>query len=390
MLMTARYEELDSLRGLAALSVFFGHIYFMFKETLITQLLFKFGIFHFAIAGREAVILFFVLSGFVLSLPFYSDRPFSSSTFVIRRIFRIYIPYIVSIGVALLCREMFYTGNIGNINNWINESWSNEINMRSLKDHILLIGTFMSNLNNVVWSLVHEMRISIVFPFLMFLLVRMNWKKGIGLAIMISMVSVIYSYVTNARFLGTEFYATVHYTAMFVMGALLAKYRNEISKKVLGLSKKRRLSLFIVGLFLYLYSHPSLVLSKTIYNFNPFTRTVIDSWFVAVGASIIIIFAISSNRSNVLRNAVVKYLGKISFSLYLSHLPVLLSCIHVLHNLVPLWAICLIVVATTFVVSSLMYYLIERPAIILGKRLTGSHGKNSKERAVVANHAEVS
>ncbi len=64
--MTQRYEELDSLRGLAALSVFFSHMYLMFNESMVSTFLFEYGPFRAFIAGSEAVILFFVLSGFVL------------------------------------------------------------------------------------------------------------------------------------------------------------------------------------------------------------------------------------------------------------------------------------------------------------------------------------
>ena len=44
--------------------------------------------------GPEAVILFFVLSGFVLSLPAVNGRPQTYPTFITRRIFRIYVPYL--------------------------------------------------------------------------------------------------------------------------------------------------------------------------------------------------------------------------------------------------------------------------------------------------------
>jgi peptidoglycan/LPS O-acetylase OafA/YrhL len=103
--MNQRFEELDSLRGLAALAVFFGHMYLVFNENLISKLLFEFGPLRIAVAGSEAVTFFFVLSGFVLSLPFYSNRQPNYRHFVIRRVCRIYIPYIIAILVALSFRE---------------------------------------------------------------------------------------------------------------------------------------------------------------------------------------------------------------------------------------------------------------------------------------------
>ncbi len=99
---------------------------------------------------------------------------------------------------------MFYTGKIESFSNWFNVNWTNPLNGKSIFDHLFLVGTFTSNLNNVVWTLVHEIRISLVFPIIMFILVRMNLMKGIGLALGLSGVSIIYASVTNASFLGNR------------------------------------------------------------------------------------------------------------------------------------------------------------------------------------------
>lgn len=383
--MSNRYQELDSLRGLAALSVLFSHMYLLFHETLISELLFEFGILRIAVAGSEAVILFFILSGFVLSLPFYSNRQVNYGAYVIRRFCRIYTPYIAAIGLAILCRELFYSGKVAGLTNWFNGSWGSEVDAGLVTNHLLLIGTFSSNLNNIVWSLVHEMRISLVFPFIMFLLVRVNWKIGIAFGIMLSGAAVVYSSVTNVSFAGTELYSTIHYCAMFVFGALLAKYRDEIRKKIVTLSSRNKIMLFFIGIILYVYAHPSFIVNIIFQGIKPFYRTVLDSWFVSLGASILIIFAISSSPfSKILKNKFVNYIGKISYSLYLIHLPILLSCVHLFHHTIPLWAICLIGVSLTLACSSMMYYLIEKPAIKLGKLLTRPIVKDSTKRSMMS------
>jgi peptidoglycan/LPS O-acetylase OafA/YrhL len=132
---------------------------------------------------------------------------------------------------------------------------------RTLWDHVLLIGTFNSNLNNVVWSLVHEMRISLIFPLVMFLLVRSSFFQSIGLAIGLSASSVMFVFLAKPSFWGTEWYATVHYTAIFIIGAVVAKHREYLQGKLLRVSLGWKIGCLLLGIGLYLYIHPSFVLS---------------------------------------------------------------------------------------------------------------------------------
>jgi peptidoglycan/LPS O-acetylase OafA/YrhL len=80
--------------------------------------------------------------------------------------------------------------------------------------------------------------------------------------------------------------------------------------------------------------------------------------------------------------ASLNYIGKISYILYLTHLVVLFSCIHLLHGVIPTWAICLVVLVLTFVMSSSMYYLVERPSMKLGKNISRILDLNSKDKTI--------
>jgi len=100
-----RYGQLDSLRGLAACSVVLCHatnvlpgVYddphrsWWLTQTPLALLR----------AGHAAVIFFFVLSGFVLTLPFLKG-PVSYPSFLARRICRIWIPYATAMVAAVCC-----------------------------------------------------------------------------------------------------------------------------------------------------------------------------------------------------------------------------------------------------------------------------------------------
>ncbi len=90
-----RYEELDSARGLAALSVVFHHFLLIFPlffidtfndKTASTVNLLKYSPLHVFWAGHEAVIFFYILSGFVLALPFYSAKKFQYFPYLVKRV----------------------------------------------------------------------------------------------------------------------------------------------------------------------------------------------------------------------------------------------------------------------------------------------------------------
>ena len=65
-----RIDYFDSLRGLAALAVLLGHS-FIFQWPPAVAKWASFPILHLAVDGRAAVAMFFVLSGFVLSRPYF-------------------------------------------------------------------------------------------------------------------------------------------------------------------------------------------------------------------------------------------------------------------------------------------------------------------------------
>src|ERR1700752_5319544 len=90
---SSRYEEMDSLRGAAAMMVVLNHFFLASYPTGRSEDLVRF------LAdplqnGPAAVILFFLLSGFVLSIPVWREKSQSYRVFLTRRVCRIYIPYL--------------------------------------------------------------------------------------------------------------------------------------------------------------------------------------------------------------------------------------------------------------------------------------------------------
>ncbi len=94
-----RLEKLEALRGFAALYVVFFHILpqKIYLLGINVGMLFRF--------GPEAVIVFFVLSGFVIKYTYEKSKDKSFKHYFIRRFIRLYIPllFIFLLGYLLKC-----------------------------------------------------------------------------------------------------------------------------------------------------------------------------------------------------------------------------------------------------------------------------------------------
>lgn len=142
-----RLERLESLRGFAALYVVFFHI--------LPQKIYLFGInvgtiFRF---GPEAVIVFFVLSGFVIKFTYEKSRDKSFRYYFIRRFIRLYVPlfFIFALGYFLKC---YHEGTLSS------PEWGTLFgNLFMLQDVIsqkpnVISAAYMGN--GVLWSLSYE------------------------------------------------------------------------------------------------------------------------------------------------------------------------------------------------------------------------------------------
>ncbi len=63
------------------------------------------------IAGHQAVILFFLLSGFVLTLPYKKKTGLGYGPFLVKRVCRIYLPYLGALALAILC-DLSFPGHV--------------------------------------------------------------------------------------------------------------------------------------------------------------------------------------------------------------------------------------------------------------------------------------
>ena len=168
--------ELDALRGVAAMVVLLNHFQAAWLRTAHPAWLA-----HPAyvpplwllLNGHASVILFFLLSGFVLSLPrLHGARP-GYAVYVLRRICRIYLPYLAALLVSVAACSLFFRLRLDG--RLLPEFWPQRPDLASVLQHAAMLGRLnVWRYDGPAWSLVHEMRISLIFPLLLFCALRLR------------------------------------------------------------------------------------------------------------------------------------------------------------------------------------------------------------------------
>jgi peptidoglycan/LPS O-acetylase OafA/YrhL len=364
---SVRYQELDSLRGLAALTVVFYHFSLLLPEQSQDVLLAP--PLKLLVSGYPAVILFFLLSGFVLSLPYLRDKPPTYRVFLIKRICRIYLPYLAAL--VLSTAGDCYFHHDSSANSWVNLTWSKPPTFGLVAQHIGLVGSYdWFQINTAFWSLAYEMRISLAFPIIAWLVIRFQsrWLLISAGVISLSVGGMVFliGRMTSQTYIyyAFDYLVTLHYAAIFVVGAVIAKERYRLSSLYASLGKVSRGCLIGGSLALYVYSQNVQAMIPVHY------PRYISSWGTLLGAGAIIIVALTSGRfRTVLQSRLLVHLGEISYSLYLIHGTVLFSLIKLFYGHLPLLFIFPVYIGITLVLTETFHRYIERPSMLLGRRL---------------------
>lgn len=353
---------LDSLRGLAALTVVFHHnlLAMPVAASAAIRSYLATSPFSVVVEGRPAVLLFFMLSGFVLTLsmagPALPVTPATYPRYVVKRLCRIYIPFAI-LGIlfaALLYLALSPLPPMPDMGGWFHASWTT-LTPATYLGHLLMLGREQDGtLNNVVWSLWYELRISLIFPFLLLAMRRLHLLASLAAMVLLTLAadylladSGLPSFYYDGHTILQSFGITLHFIPFFMAGILLALHHQAI-----GAWFKRR-NRWEVG-FLWLI---------TLLNLSQIS----DS---RLAPAIALLLALSLHTPSVngfLSLRPLQWLGRVSYSLYLVHLPVILAGYYLLYGLVPLPLLVALTFPVSFLLAHLGHSLIERPAIALGK-----------------------
>lgn len=350
---------LHIVRGLAALLVVFFHSKYVFwvGGTIYNKEigLHSFGDYAIFAAdmlsscGKECVIVFFILSAFVIKHSF-SSHHYSWANFYKLRVIRIYWPFLFSllfsILILFLCvnyiNPEIQRTNFRDYNTRLGDAYNGLSAVQVIKTIFFIEYGEYAGFNYAYWSLGHELIFYLLFP--VYNVMKRN-AKLITAAILITLFILTGS---------TVFY----YQVFFVAGLLLYDYFFNHSEK--PVIKYKIIYQLLLAVFFIAVNVTNRVISEKFSD----AVTLIFSFFIF---DYILYFL--KRKNNLLMK-----LGDISYSLYLNHLPLLLLSYTVItlytgklvfYSRVPYYSGVFIAVLLTIP----LYYLAEKPSVKFLKKL---------------------
>ncbi|MDD9340288.1 MAG: acyltransferase [Providencia heimbachae] len=357
--MKQEIKTLQYLRGIAALSVVFYHYRWFLNSSNqldipnLGDILFT--------SGAFGVDLFFIISGFVIILSTEKDIGLykNSLSFTLKRIFRIYPILLFFVLISIFIKKPDLIPSIKSL-------------IPIQLDYSSKPPYFGYNVLIVAWTLTYEL-----FFYLIFLISMMlNHKyRGVICCFLILFMFIVTQYVfsggiTLNAYQSQNINLPVYFSAPlslisspmileFCLG-IVAYYIYKHTKKEDNAEREPYniiSACFILFLFIILITH-------TKFSGHGVLKWGLTSFLLVVSITIY------EKKFNCKNYPSLLFLGSISYSIYMSHIP-LLMLVNVIANYVnttgfPLMAIAIIIV---IIASTLTYFLIEKPAIKCCKKI---------------------
>ncbi|MBB2925299.1 acyltransferase [Cellulomonas cellasea] len=368
---TDRLRQLDGLRGIAAVVVVLHHSLLLFPRFADTYLSngqvpvagsvlwwFTATPLKLLTAGGEAVTVFFVMSGIVLTLPVLSRGGFDWVAYYPRRVVRLYLPAIASVLFATLLFALVAQPVLPELSSWVNRVAVNDLTVqRVLLATDLLFGDVV--VNNPLWSLRWEVLFSLALP--VFLGVALLARRRPVAGILLTCVL--------AGFGGFFHNQSLSYLPAFLVGAIIAVALDPLRASAARLSAARG------GHVLWaLLAAAGAVALVAYWLVRPLADTDATVYGLTIGVSslgatvLVLVAAFWAPAVRLLTTRFVQWLGVISFSLYLVHVPIALTAVHVLGGARWKWAM-LATVVLAVAVAVLFTRFVEKPSHQLSKRV---------------------
>lgn len=344
----------DGIRGIAVLIVWFSHTSGR-GQSLSEWLSFQ-GI------GHIGVMLFFVLSGYLLSLPFETGRSFSFKNYLIRRFLRI-APLYYLLVTAVIVYQLI-TGLVHTKYLHITEG------LEGFVKHILFLKG-----DGIFWTIPAEFMFYLVLPFVAIFLLKGTFFRyasvfGIASAYSIYHVLLYIGLIEVPSIKIVDINKHSQYLDVFLIGVFFGMLSKESAIKEFYVRNKFGLDKAILILFLLIIATSIILVSKDFLYLNqPFYHFRFLSGLFAVVFGLALL---SSQLGNTyLRNLFTFkpfiFCGVVGYSWYLLHFIV----IQFLNEFsVEPWVKFVMGTFLISLISLASYKFVEEPFIKLGKRIS--------------------
>lgn len=325
-----RIEIFDGMRGLASVIVMIFHmaVWTVYGYSANEYKIFANSFWRVATqtplkmiwGGNEAVLVFYIIGGFVLARPYLSGRKLDFKPFIIKRWIRLMLPYVLVIAMTSILIALFgaWKHDTIDLSGSFNVKWKRVPNAGEILLYILGYDYNLNILSGAFWSMVQEWRLSFILPFVAIALHRNRTGKVLGYY---AILQVGIDALTNwgmrsdtvwLAHLSESLNRTNYYAIFFVMGAVLAKHLPAIRAFVREHRRFRILSA---------WSIPFMIPSQWILSALGLSFRVRNALLLTgLGIILFLVLCLESPRLTAFfKSKPLLLLGKMSFSLYLTH-----------------------------------------------------------------------
>ncbi|MDB2373829.1 acyltransferase [Psychrosphaera haliotis] len=334
-----RLTSLDALRGIAALGVVLYHFTSLFAVKFNYPGLSNLFLSPSLNIGRYGVELFFIISGFVISMSIENSN--SVYRFFVSRFSRLFPTF----WAAVVISSVFI---------WV---FNGQFDIVVFLKNLTMIPNFIGakNIDGSYWTLTYELffyvAIATLFYFFKSIPTRLMVVIGIGvslLTILVSIFDISLSYKVKVLLL-------IPHIHLFLAGFLFYKLWNS--------NKLNRTNTWITYVILFVLIVVQWLLVESEYSRHNVTSSIM------VTAFFLIMFLVTKERLSFLSHPVLVYFGSISYSLYLIHQEVGYIFINQLITITgSYWLSMPLGLAGVILLADFMYRYIENPSNKIVKR----------------------
>jgi len=265
---------------------------------------------HLLIAGQEAVPVFFVLSGIVLTIP--ASRPgFDWFAYYPRRVLRLGLPVLGAVVLATAMTLIAPQQLEGDRSEWLSRQLlPGFVGVQTVRGLDLLAGSYV--IDNPLWSLRYELFFSLLLPLAVLVALAARSRVGRVIVVGTALVVAALGWATEANGFA--------YLPAFVLGAALVPLvPRMLALHPRGPARGALLLAWLVAAALYL----AYWIAWWFHAAPGGLEGVLRAASILGSAAIVALALLTPVTRSLLSSRLAQWGGRISFSLYLLHVPVI-------------------------------------------------------------------